>query len=66
MANIKINSIGFGYDKNIKLSECLITAGTVMIVAGLAIIKAKSQWWVAGDQKTLDEVCKLYEAQQTK
>ena len=65
MANIKINSIGFGYDKNIKLSEGLITAGTVMIVAGLAI-KTKSQWWVAGDQKTLDEVCKLYDAQQTK
>ena len=63
MANIKINSIGFGYDKNIKLSEGLITAGTVMIVAGLAIIKTKSQWWCAGDQKTLDEVCKLYEAQ---
>ena len=66
MANIKINSIGFGYDKNIKLSEDLIMAGTVMIVVGLAIIKAKSQWWVAGDQKTLDKVCKLYEAQQTK
>ena len=63
MANIKINSIGFGYDKNIKLSEGLITAGTVMIVSGLAIIKTKSQWWCAGDQKTLDEVCKLYEAQ---
>ena len=59
MANIKINSIGFGYDKNIKLSEGLIKAGTVMIVVGLAIIKAKSQWWVAGDQKTLDKVCKL-------
>ena len=29
MSNIKINSIGFGYSKNIKLSEGLITAGTV-------------------------------------
>ena len=63
MTNIKINSIGFGYDKNIKLSEGLITAGTVMIVAGLAIIKTKSQWWTADDQKGLDYVCKLYEAQ---
>lgn len=64
MQKIKINSIGFGYDKNIKLSEGLITAGTVMIVAGLAIIKTKSQWWTAQDQKTLDNVCKLYEMQQ--
>ena len=63
MANIKINSIGFGYDKNIKLSEGLITAGTVMIVAGLAITKTKSQWWVACDQKTLDTICELYERQ---
>ena len=63
MANIKINSIGFGYDKNIKLSEGLITAGTVMIVAGLAIIKTKSQWWCAGDQKTLDYICELYDHQ---
>ena len=51
MANIKINSICFGYNKNIKLSESFMTAGTVMIVVGLAIIKTKSQWWVAGDQK---------------
>ena len=63
MANIKINSIGFGYDKNIKLSEGLITAGTVMILAGLAIIKTKSQWWCASDQKTLDYICELYEHQ---
>ena len=63
MANIKINSIGFGYNKNIKLSESLITAGTVMIVAGLAIIKTKSQWWCKKKKKTLDYICELYEAQ---
>ena len=63
MQKIKINSMGFGYDKNIRLSEGLITAGTVMIIAGLVIIKTKTQWWTAGDQKTLDTVCKLYESQ---
>ena len=63
MGKIKINSMGFGYDKNIRLSENLIAAGTVMIIAGLVIIKSKSQWWVARDQETLDKVCALYEAQ---
>lgn len=63
MGKIKINSIGFGYDKNIILSERLIKAGTVMIIAGLFVNHTKSQWWVAKNESTLDKICKLYEAQ---
>lgn len=66
MANIKINSIGFGCDKNIKISEGLITSGIAMVIAGLAVNHFKTQWWVAGDQKTLDTVCELYDAQKNK
>lgn len=63
MSKIKLDSIGFGYDKNITLSENLITIGTVMIIAGLVITKTKTQWWRADDQEGLDIICKLYEAQ---
>ena len=66
MSKIKINSMGFGYDNSIKLSEGLIAAGTAMVIAGLAIIRTKTQWWVASDQKTLDEICNLYDLQKNK
>lgn len=66
MRRIKINSMGFGYDKNIKLGEGLIAAGTAITIAGLAVIHSKTQWWVAKDQKTLDKVCELYNLQNLK
>ena len=63
MAKIKINSMGFGYDKYIKLSEGLIYAGAAMIIAGIAVNHAKTQWWVARDQETLDKLVRLYDVQ---
>ena len=63
MAKIKIKSMGFGYDKSSKLSEGLIYAGTAMIIAGIAVNHAKTQWWVARDQETLDKLVRLYDVQ---
>ena len=66
MKNTKINSIGFGFDKTLKISEGLIMSGIAMTITGLAVSHFKTQWWVARDQKTLDTVCELHEHLQTK
>lgn len=63
MSRIKVNSIGFGNDKNIKLSDRLMAIGVALTIAGMMINYSKTQWWVAGDQKTLDTVRELYDAQ---
>ncbi len=63
MKKLKLNAIGFGYDKNIKLGEGLIASGVVLTITGLVIILRKTQWWVAEDQKTLDSIVKLYNSQ---
>lgn len=57
---MKINSIGFGYSKNIQLSEGLIGTGIVFIIAGLVINHTKSAWFTTGEPTTLDEIEKLY------
>lgn len=60
MSTIKLNSIGFGYDKTIKLSERLTIAGIALVTIGAILNHSKTQWWSAGDQKTLDNVEKVY------
>lgn len=63
MKKLKLNAIGFGHSKNIKLGEGLIASGVVLVTTGLVIICRKTQWWIAGDQKTLDNIVKLYNSQ---
>ena len=66
MKNTKINSIGFGFDKTLKISEGLIMSGIAMTIAGLAISHFKTQWWVARDHTSFGTVCELHEHLQTK
>lgn len=59
---MKINSIGFGYSKNIQLSEGLIGTGIAFVIAGLVINRTKSAWFTSGEPTTLDSIEKLYDS----
>ena len=50
MKTFKVNSIGFGYSRNIRWSEGLIKGGVAMIIVGLIINHTQTRWYVAGNQ----------------
>jgi|GEM_PF-3136133 hypothetical protein len=67
---MKKNSIGFGFENNIKLSERLIATGVGIISVGVVSIISgllvdKTEWYVGGDQKTVDNIEDLYHSIRT-
>ena len=61
MKKFKINSIGFGYSRNIRWSEGLIKGGVAMIIVGLIINHTQTRWYVAGNQDSLESLRKVYD-----
>lgn len=63
MAKVKINSVGFGYDKYLKMSDGLTWAGILLIVVGQSI---QTRWYVGKDQKAIEVIRKLHACTHTK
>lgn len=57
---MKMNAIGFGYSKNIRLGERFILVGLVLTAIGLFTIVRKQQWVVASTVEHLDEFVRIH------